>query len=491
MAGSLDFDAANVRSVFQALVSRNDALRLQVMLRGPVTAMAERVVLRVAQGRVHLVRTADHFGVDALVRICLAEGGAIEVLRDPPPKRPDDATSFSEIFDKAETKARQIFAALEKTEGLGAVLRADLDQVMVQSRKMPDVANQVMRLADGRRTVAELLGASPYDEVMTARIVSKLYDVGVLTEDLSQPRASNASSEVVGAPPQWVMPRQGWGDTSELPGEDALEVEGPEVTGDVAQWLSAGDAPPPLMSDDAFAAAFFSGAEGEEAPTDRGNVPASAASSRPAIKAAPRASVGPLQMRIAGGAVVAVVAIGSFLVFGGQKAESNSESAAMSAARAAAALDDIPLAPEPDLNGPPEDDLRGPAPDALRRTIAPPDAPSDVREAESLWETGQYADAERLLRDLRRARRRDSTVFILSGQVFVDTGKLDLADAMANRALMLNRRSFRAWVLKGSVQQFKKNNRKALAAYRRALKLGPNHEMSDEIRSVVEQLENE
>ncbi|MEO1338895.1 MAG: hypothetical protein AAFV29_24850, partial [Myxococcota bacterium] len=175
MAGSLDFDAANVRSVFQALVSRNDPLRLQVTLHGPVTAMAERVVLRVARGCVHLVRTADHFGVDALVRVLLADSGTVEVLRDPPPKKLDDAPSFPSIFDKAETKARQIFAALESTDGLGAIMRADLDQIVAQSKKMPEVANKVMRLADGKRTVAELLAASPYDEVMTARILSKLY----------------------------------------------------------------------------------------------------------------------------------------------------------------------------------------------------------------------------------------------------------------------------------------------------------------------------
>lgn len=130
-----------------------------------------------------------------------------------------------------------------------------------------------------------------------------------------------------------------------------------------------------------------------------------------------------------------------------------------------------------------------PAPDGLRPTVAAPDAPEAVRDAEALVASERYADAERALARLRRTRPDDPAVMILSGMVYVDTNRLRRANRMADRALALDRRSFRAWVLKGSVLQFQRKDKRALDAYQRALKLGPDHPMSDQLRAVVGALE--
>ena len=479
------------------LVERREAVRLQVTLRGPVTALAERAVLRTADGLVLFVRTADHAGVEAMTRLLMADGGRIEVLSDPSPAEVAQAVSLDALFIEAEDRARALMTPLASVGGLGGVLRADLEQVVSQRRKIPEAANQIMRMADGRKTVAQLIAAAPYDELLTARIIGKLFDTQVLVS--AAPEAIDAGA-LVGLPPGWELPDRGWGETAELPGEDDLEVEGPDVTGDIATWLSTGGAPTPFMSDAAFAQAFVSPAdeEAQAAPRSRNLLskdPTTSASTRTAdfdpetestLETA-RPGRRPSFRLVAGVMVVVVAAIGSLLFMGGRGARNTGSTEE----RADAPPVMTPLAPEAPLSLEPEPDLVGPAPDALRRTISAVDAPADIREAEGLWKTGQFGDAEKVLRRLRAERPTDSTVFVLSGQVFVDTGRLQKANEMANRALELNRQSFRAWVLKGTVQQFAKQSRQALAAYRRALILGPNHEMSDEIRAVVAQLERD
>ena len=53
---------------------------------------------------------------------------------------------------------------------------------------------------------------------------------------------------------------------------------------------------------------------------------------------------------------------------------------------------------------------------------------------------------------------------------------------------MIDSRTYRAWVLLGSVQQFRGRKSEAIAAYERAMKLGPNHPMASEIESVLLEL---
>ena len=202
-------------------MARGDPLRLQVTLRGASTVLADRVVLSVAEGRVHLARTVDRFGVDAVVRILLAEGGSVEPIPEVPPTVLADAPTFESMFAQAERQARQVLDPVEPLGGLGTVLKADLDNLVAMLRQIPDAANRIMRLADGRRNVAQLLVASPYDEGLTARIVGKLHRMGILLPTTPTGPASGSrdipvraeTGAAVGAT-EWLMPNRGWGETS-------------------------------------------------------------------------------------------------------------------------------------------------------------------------------------------------------------------------------------------------------------------------------------
>ncbi len=124
-----------------------------------------------------------------------------------------------------------------------------------------------------------------------------------------------------------------------------------------------------------------------------------------------------------------------------------------------------------------------------RPLVAGPDAPADVREAEAKLNSMQLRDAAKLLSQLRKSRPQDPAVWILSGQLAVERGQLKSALVWADRALALDRSNFRAWVLKGSVLQFRGRNKAAKRAYQRGLNLAPDHPMSGEIRMVVKELD--
>jgi tetratricopeptide (TPR) repeat protein len=121
--------------------------------------------------------------------------------------------------------------------------------------------------------------------------------------------------------------------------------------------------------------------------------------------------------------------------------------------------------------------------------IAGPDAPEDVKEAERLLNAQRYPDAAKLLSQLRSSRPNDPAVWVLSGQLHVDSkGRLDLASEAANRALAIDPKFYRAWVLKGSVLQFLGKQKPAADAYRKAIQLEPEHPMSAELKTILEHM---
>src|SRR5262249_10200060 len=109
---------------------------------------------------------------------------------------------------------------------------------------------------------------------------------------------------------------------------------------------------------------------------------------------------------------------------------------------------------------------------------------------ETLLNDGKYAEAGKLLDAMRTTRPNDPAVWVLSGQHAVDSGgKLSLASERAERALSIDPKFYRAWVLKGSVLQFLGKKKQAADSYNRAVKLEPDHAMSPELRTIVDGLE--
>lgn len=462
--------------------------------------------------------------------------------------------------------------------GLGGVTLTDLERLIVELPRLPDAASAVARLADGVRTIAGILRDSPYDALLTARILARLGSIGVLVPTRSRagwvaaPAAPRAPTPVSSAKPGPLddpiigvdLPRPeidhaatGW-DAMGLP--SAEEYEGEGVDEDIRRWLMNERVPDVLLSDDHFAAAFATHKEEDATglastflppvPLDPGPearveerfpqiVPAAAqppgrlsqaapASPPPAIAPSARvawdrrselvdpeplddepAPPGSPSRAVWMGAIVIVAAVVTFVSWVAQPRVSNDAARPVASAerkRALPAMDEVaPLevpAIEPVRSATEAAlEVRGavPAetPSSTAETavagevprhipIANADAPEDVRRAEALLNEGAYPEAAKLLAQLRASRPNDPAVWILSGQLYVDSGgRLSLAGEAAARALALDPRAYRAWVLKGSVHQFLGQKKDARDAYAKALALEPDHPMSAELKTIV------
>lgn len=123
-----------------------------------------------------------------------------------------------------------------------------------------------------------------------------------------------------------------------------------------------------------------------------------------------------------------------------------------------------------------------------RPAIAGPDAPAEVKRAEQLLNRGAYRDAEQLLDELKKTFPSDPAVLTLAGQLYVDTRRLGPAGEAADAAIAADPKFYRAWVLKGSVAQFKGQAGAARTSYEKAIALEPQHPMTPEIQSVLASL---
>lgn len=492
------FDAASRVGALEELFRGTGARRLTIRLEGPAAEISDRVILDLIDNRLVDAGAGARRGVEALTVLALSDAGTVEVSPIPPPSdreliRFPDAIG---LVRQAEVGAVELSQLLAHVGGLAAVPSADLDRLVEQLQRIPDAANVVLRLVDNHCTVGAILGKSPHDLRLTARILHRL-----------------AIAEVV-VPPATVMPPIIEGPESHLGSPD--EREGEAVEAEVGRWLSKEAAPESLLTEDAFSAAFAGRADAPEAPPDAPAPPAPSTPPKGPPEAATRArQTMPLTtkrpspadlsqveappeeddvLRAAGvgqsnapvwiGIAVAGVFLGvvASFVSGGE------ESHEIPDAGVVVAPVDIPDAGTSSVAADTASTAVELGPDG-RPPIAGPDAPEDVRRAEAHLNAGRYQSARDLLDLLRQTRADDATVWILSGQLEVDLGRLSAADKRADRALELDPKSYRAWVLKGSVLQFRGRFKAARDAYRRAIRLGPSHPMTPEIESVLEQME--
>ena len=97
------FHASTRRSIFSDLASSPRPLNLAVYPDGAVQSLAPVVDLKVGAGRLLGASAPAVTGVDALVRVVLAESGRIEIRAGAlPDKGPDAFPEFSAAFDEAE-----------------------------------------------------------------------------------------------------------------------------------------------------------------------------------------------------------------------------------------------------------------------------------------------------------------------------------------------------------------------------------------------------
>jgi tetratricopeptide (TPR) repeat protein len=454
------FDASSRTEVLERLFRERATRRLSAKLEGPASAISATVYLVAYEGRLVEVKAGNRKDIDALTVLALADFGEIEATPEAKPSR--EPARFPDgigLYRQAAANAAEIGQLLAPLGGLAAVPLADFDRLADQAAQIPDAASIVLRLVDGRSTLAEVLARSPHDLRLTARILQRL-----------------AVTELV-VPPATVAPEPIEEPSSQI--EPSAQAETADT--DVRAWLR--EPQPPAQLEQAFDATFArQTAERPMTPRPGTKDPLPASSRDEEEEFFRQAGVGgPSTARTWIVLVLAGAAIGSvigLLIRGGDPPIEAPPPAPDATVAMTATTSTVATSTASSELGP---DGRPP--------IAGPDAPEDVKRAERLLNAGRYQEARELLDQLRVTRADDPTVWILSGQVEVDVGRLTEADAMADSALKIDPKSYRGWVLKGSVLQFRGRFSVAKNAYERALSLDPNHPMTAEIQSVLEQME--
>lgn len=119
----------------------------------------------------------------------------------------------------------------EQLPSIAAVFDVDAAAILERLPEIPDELNAILSLVDGARTLIEIVDVSPFDDLSTLSVISKLYFDGVLflVEDKSEARA--------------LLP----GGTSATGSEGALTKTGEPSIRPVAPSLSAESVPRHLM----------------------------------------------------------------------------------------------------------------------------------------------------------------------------------------------------------------------------------------------------
>jgi tetratricopeptide repeat protein len=519
---ALPFDAASRTRILVEIASTPEPKRIFVFVEGAAKELAlGGLSLRIVGGRLVEARAGEMTGSRALVRLALAERGSFDIRADAVPRPP--ITQYPELaplLHEADVNARGIDAVIASIGDLDGVLVADLDQLMAQLAELPDAASAVLRLVDGARTVAGILREAPYEELLSARILERLVAIGIVR--LAAPVPASLMPEPASPPPLPARPQgpvfshaQVVTGPSALPSEDELEGEG--VDADIRSWLHDQEAPDALLSEAGFNAAFGStpGRPARSkpppppprevrdsgvfeaprpAPVSRAPVPPPSEPPPPEPhehdrawleeSGIPRTRPNRAVLFIALGVLVAVV-----LLMGGLSRRSDDRETAPPKEAVAIAPERTNTAtagPREKAEAKVDEWISGAR---IAPPIAGPDAPEDVKRAEAFLDQQRYAEAGKLLEKLRATRANDPAVWVLSGQLHVDAKhSLDLARDAADRALAIDPKFYRAWVLKGSVMQFLGRPKLAEDAYNKALALEPDHPMSTELRAILEQM---
>ncbi|MBL8918425.1 MAG: response regulator [Myxococcaceae bacterium] len=135
----------------------------------------------------------ERWGVDAVVRALALTFGDYSVQLGP--VRPTGFhCSLRDVVSLVLPRLAHWSALSMRSLPLDAVLAVDFARLAQSLPTMPDDVNRLVQLFDGRRSVRQVLFDSPFDEVLTLEVSTRLYLMGVVgpvvTAEAPQPRSA-------------------------------------------------------------------------------------------------------------------------------------------------------------------------------------------------------------------------------------------------------------------------------------------------------------
>lgn len=96
-------------------------------------------------------------------------------------------TQTSALVMEGMRRADEWGRLIEQIPPLAGVFEVDHERLVDRLSEIPDELNGILRLLDGRRTLAEVVDESPFEDLSTLSTLSKLYFEGLLTGVVSPP----------------------------------------------------------------------------------------------------------------------------------------------------------------------------------------------------------------------------------------------------------------------------------------------------------------
>jgi hypothetical protein len=535
MGEVFSFGAEERASLLETLSQRERPVWLRVVLHGDARALTTELGLRVWQGRVVAATPAPLSISRVLLRLAFARSGRIEVRGDDGPE-PDlrIALPIRRALGEAEQLARALEAVLAPLGGPGAVVLTRPERVVKAAAQLGKVALELAnQLLDRPRAVGDVLSRS-VDDMAAARGLDQLRDLGVLEVQAETALEGLAPVPGTGAPASGRPGVRSRPPTlrSRAPARPRL-LEVPEPADDDEPELSRAlsDEPRIATSTPARPVVSLSPRRADELPTEapppelpteppppaaprlaeRPSVPAATAAAPTPDEAAahgrPRSELdsGPARARprptddelglvdepppsrapwVVGALALLLLLLG---VYWGLRTPEPLP--------LPVAVVDPPPPPAPAAPPPPPARTATPTPSAYSLSrpppLAGPEADRRLREAERLIQAGRYEEADQILAPLRLSRAEDPLVWLLTGTLELERGRFEDAAGAIDRAIRIDTKSYRGYILRGSIQQFQGSAQSAVQSYRTALAISPAHPMSPELREVTERLQAE
>lgn len=132
------------------------------------------------EGKVIDAELAKLRGEEAVYRTLLWNSGAFEVHFAPVPNEDRIETSTQGLLMEGMRRVDEWGRMLEQLPPLSTVFDIDHGQLVERLSEIPDELNGILRLFDGRRTLMQVVDASPFEDLSTLATISKLYFEGLL-----------------------------------------------------------------------------------------------------------------------------------------------------------------------------------------------------------------------------------------------------------------------------------------------------------------------
>lgn len=119
-------------------------------------------------------------GDEAVYRALLWTSGEFEVEFKPVDNSDTITTSTQGLLMEGMRRVDEWGRLSEQLPSLDVVFDVDHQTLLERLTEIPDELNAILRLLDGRRTLMEIIDDSPFDDLSTLSVISKLYFEGLL-----------------------------------------------------------------------------------------------------------------------------------------------------------------------------------------------------------------------------------------------------------------------------------------------------------------------